>query len=229
MGVGRCRCEMCVAWGGVCVGRECANLFPGTICRTKCEVRCRKLGGVAARYGSSHSSKGGLRRERSATTSGLYLRSRAWARVRAGGRVGAGLGQTRDRIGAGVDWVARVRGTCGERGKWVVCGSCVGRVWGVCGAGVGRVSGWVWGALPRIEMHKQAVIHPALPIKKDCCCARQWKRSGRVWAWGMWAVGVGGSKGVGEGWARGGEGWRRVGEGGGGWEGGGRVWVDCMR
>ena len=172
-----------MAWGGVGVGRECANLFPGTICRTKCQVRCRKLGGVAARCGSSHSSKGGLRRERGATTSGLYLRSRAWARVRAGGRVGAGLGQDWGRIGVGVDWVARVRR---------VCGACVGWEWVVCGACVGRVCGWVWGALPRIDMHKHAVIHPALPIKKDCRCSRQRERTGvrrrggrvrAAWAW----------------------------------------------
>ena len=170
MGVGGGRCETCVAWGWVGVGRECANLFPGTICRTKCQVRCRKLGGVAARCGSSHSSKGGLRRERSATTSGLYLRSRAWARMRAGG-------QDWGRNGAGLGWV------------WIGW-----RVWEwvVCGAGVGRVSGWVWGALPRIDMHKHAVIHPALPIKKDCRCSRQRermggrRRAGRVraaWAW----------------------------------------------
>ena len=100
-----------------------------------------------------------------------------------GSRVGAGLSQTRGGIGVGVDWVARVRR---------VCGACVGWEWVVCGAAVGRVSGWEWGALPRIDMHKHAVIHPALPIKKDCRCSRQRERTGvrrrggrvrAAWAW----------------------------------------------
>ena len=37
-------------------------------------IRCRKLGGAAAKCDSSHSSKEGLRLKRSATHSGLYLR-----------------------------------------------------------------------------------------------------------------------------------------------------------
>ena len=45
------------------------------------DVQCRKLGGVAAKCSSSHSSKGGLRLKQSATTSGLYLRW-VWAGVR---------------------------------------------------------------------------------------------------------------------------------------------------
>ena len=37
------------------------------------------------------------------------------------------------------------------------------------------------GALPQITLHKHAVIHTALPIKKDCVCwFRQRKRSGCV-------------------------------------------------
>ena len=49
------------------------------------DVQCRKLGGVAAKCSSSHSSKGGLRLKQSATTSGLYLRW-VWASV-CGGQV----------------------------------------------------------------------------------------------------------------------------------------------
>ena len=41
-------------------------------------IRCRKLGGAAAKCDSSHSSKEGLRLKRSATHSGLYLRL-VWA------------------------------------------------------------------------------------------------------------------------------------------------------
>ena len=59
----------------------------------------------------------------------------------------------------------------------------------VGGAGV---CGWVWGALPQITLHTHAVIHPALPIKKDCRCSRQRERTGErrrggrvraAWAW----------------------------------------------
>ena len=60
------------------------------------DVQCRKLGGVAAKCSSSHSSKGGLRLKQSATTSGLYLRW-VW-----GGCVGgAGVGRVWDNVWGG--------------------------------------------------------------------------------------------------------------------------------
>lgn len=53
-------------------------------------IRCRKLGGAAAKCDSSHSSKEGLRLKRSATHSGLYLRL-VWAWLCVNGHVGARL------------------------------------------------------------------------------------------------------------------------------------------
>ena len=59
------------------------------------------------------------------------------------------------------------------------------------------------GALPQITLHKHAVIHTALPIKKDCVCwFRQRKRSGGVGERGGCRKGVGG------------RGWQLVGRGG---------------
>jgi len=70
----------------VCVGGRGFGDVPTCVPKRSAElsnVQCRKLGGVAAKCSSSHSSKGGLRLKQSATTSGLYLRL-VWTWVWAG-------------------------------------------------------------------------------------------------------------------------------------------------
>ena len=95
--------RLCEVWGEgedvpTCVPKRSAELS---------DVQCRKLGGVAAKCSSSHSSKGGLRLKQSATTSGLYLRwvwggwvrgagvGRGWGGCGAGGGRGCGWGLAR--------------------------------------------------------------------------------------------------------------------------------------